>query len=252
MSSAEGSPLYRVLRKAFVSAARILVLILGLTIAFGSTPPDSKTNPQSGAIETVDVHLSGGVQKIRHTIIPGGGQARTVTQLTDPQSDDDGARLTISSGGDSFVVWYRAGAVKKVLLRKRSYSTGNWCSETLLSAVDESSSLPAITHDGTKAWVAYEFATANGTSIAVTGADGCDPWPSRTALATTSFTGEKDITIDSVSGNLWVTWVDSSTNVGWVEYNYSTSTWSTPSYESYSSDSIAAARQRIRTTVLGN
>lgn len=44
----------------------------------------------------------------------------------------------------------------------------------------------------------------------------------------------------------------SSTDVGWSEYDYTGESWSTASYESYAEDTVADARSRIRSTVLGN
>jgi hypothetical protein len=58
--------------------------------------------------------------------------------------------------------------------------------------------------------------------------------------------------IQAESGKLWVTWVDSSSHVGWVQYDYTLESWSGVSVESYASETVADARGRIRTEVLAD
>lgn len=58
--------------------------------------------------------------------------------------------------------------------------------------------------------------------------------------------------IHADSGNLWVTWIDSTDDVGWVEYDRVSETWSAAAYEPYSPDTVADARGRIGVTVLSN
>ncbi len=233
-----------------VAAGFAISLILACFLVFASDPPDSKTNPQSSYIETTDSHVVGSQYDLRLTITTENGPV--VYSFGSAAFDDNGPRLAISSGGDTWVVWWRAASTDQVLIRKLTYATGNWSSERLVSDSDEGSRHPEIVYDGATPWVAYEFdAEGGGTSIAVNGIKE-DPIPIgfRTLLRTTSYAGDTDVLAYYESGHLWVTWVDSASNVGWCEYDYGTTGWSSPSFESYANDSVAAARGRVRTAVL--
>ena len=236
--------------------AQVLVSIFSILLpglALAPELPDSELNAISGFIEITDTALDGPDYDVWHMINPGEGEGLVVTQLTTNAIDDLAPRIAISPNGDTWVTWWRDSATRQVLIRKRTYSSGSWSGETLVSEASETSRHPEVVHDGTKPWVAYEFAQAEGTSIAVRRViDDPDPFPTRTVLATTTYNGDLDVLIHTEPNNLWITWVDDTTFVGWCEYNYATGTWSAPSYESYTSDSISAARERISTTVLGN
>jgi len=222
-------------------------------MATASDPPDSAVNPASGFIEIVDATLGvGSNYNIRHVVNPGGGDPPAVLVLSNNSLDDLDPRIRIGPGGDTWVVWWRDGSTDEVLCRVHDYSTDTWSSEHALSTAEESARNPEIVYDGTNAWVAYEFNTTEGIGIGVLGIEeNPDPF-GRDVVATTSFTGDVDTRIHAESGNLWVTWVDNATYVGWSEYSHATSSWASPGYESYASDSVSAARARVRTTVLNN
>lgn len=229
------------------------LILFGALTALAADPPDSRINPQSGAIETVDTTPSGGASGVRHTTTASSGQPRLVVQLTNPTVDDNAPRIAISTAGETWVTWWRSSTPSQVFARSRSYGSGTWATERRISVASEDSRSPEIAHDGSTAWIAYEIPGTNVTSIAVAGGtDNPDPWTARLVLATTGFSGDPDTTIDVVSGHLWVTWVDSTTQVGWCEYDYAAQSWSAPSYVSYASDSVNDARERIRTAVLGS
>jgi len=98
--------------------------------------------------------------------------------------------------------------------------------------------------------VAFEIDVTSGVSIGVARLDeDPDPFPTRAIVATTEST-ILDTRIIADSGHLWVTWVDSTNDVGWSEYDYPPETWAAPSYESYAQDDVQAARGRIRGAVL--
>jgi hypothetical protein len=227
------------------------VLMLGP--AFAADPPDSKVNPASGKIETVDALVSESDLLVRHIIDHGQGEPQEVTYLTNNSVDDLSPKLEINASGDSWVVWWRDAATDQIFYRKRDYSSGNWSSEVALSDSTESSRNPEIVNDGTDAWVAFEFDDIGGTTIVVgIIKDEPDPFGNRTSLGTTTYSGSLDTLIHYKSGNLWVTWIDSADEVGWSQYDYANETWSTVNYESYGDDTVPAARARIRTEVLGN
>jgi hypothetical protein len=204
--------------------ARHIGLVAALSLSFclsalATDPPSSQINPASGYIEVADATPVSGVFNARHVINPGAGQLLQVTIFGNASHNDAGTRLAISSAGDSWVTWWRDISPAQIILRHRTYTTGQWSSDKIASNTAEESRYPSIVHDGTTAWIAYEVLAGSTTEIAV--------YPG-------------------------ITWVDSSTNVGWVQYNYTNQTWSLTTDESYASDSVTAARGRIRSKVLSN
>jgi hypothetical protein len=79
-----------------------------------------------------------------------------------------------------------------------------------------------------------------------------DPEPTRSILGTTSFSGDLDVQPQFESGFLWVTWIDTGSRVAYTRYAFDRRAWNPVAYESYSADSIQAARTRIRTIMLAN
>jgi hypothetical protein len=242
--------------------AKVTPAILSLIVLFlsgshdfvlASDPPDSQTNPQTGFVETTDSYLDQTRFNIRHAIDPGGGIAKTTAVVSSSALDDHGARLVISSAGDTWVVWWRDDDKDGIFARKRSYSTGTWTNEGQISNGNEGSRHPEVVYDGTSPWVAYEYDDAGDTAIAVSVIfDNADPVGNRVRLASTSYAGDVDVIPHFESGHLWVTWVDSGTYVGWCEYDDQAETWSSPTYESFASDSVEDARERIRGSVVGD
>lgn len=232
--------------------------MLGLTgaVLADATPdaPDSRINVVSGSIETVDTPWSGANYNVRHVITPSGGTGLLITTLSNDSHDDFGARLTVSTlNGDTWVAWWRHESTDQVIVRRRVNATGAWTPERVQSSVTEGSRHPSIAFDGNKPWVAYEAdAVTGGTTIEVKLTDD-DPAPFVAAvpIAITGFTGKIDTLLEAEAGHLWVSWVDSAAQVGWSNYDTATGLWSLPAYEPYDADTVAAARLRIRTTVLG-
>lgn len=230
-----------------------LVMAPLATSTLASDPPDSEVNPVTGHIETTDSFSDEGLINVRHTDNPGGSLRKNVILLSAASQDDLDPRVTISDDGDTLVAWWRDGDNDVVLCRKRSYSSGSWSSEWQVSEVDENGRNPEIVNDDSRAWVAYEIDDPNGTSIGVNAiADEPNPIGSLAILRTTSWAGDVGVLIDFDSGHLWVTWVDDDSFIGWSEFDYSSNTWPSPSYEAYEGDKVENARESIRTTVLGD
>jgi hypothetical protein len=234
--------------RAGVVLALVSLFVIIVGIAFASDPPDSKVNPQSGFIETVDSVQVGSSWEIRHTLTPPQGP-QLVTLLSSSTLEDRDPRLAVSPAGDVWVTWWRDAAADQVLVRKRSVATGTWTTEWTVSDSSEASRRPQIAHHASQAWVAFVVPCGGSAAIAVTGGDGPDPWPSRTIVGTTTYAGDLDPTISAESSHLWITWVDSGSTVAWTQYDDATEAWSTVQSESYASDSVPAARERIRTEV---
>lgn len=240
--------------------ALTITAVLGIVgtawaVAIVDDAPDSQDNPVSGVIETADTPWSGTNYDIRHVSAAGGGHPQVITTLTTDSHNDFGARLAISSvNGDSWVAWWRDLTVDQVLVRRRIYATGAWSAERVQSVSGESSRHPSVAFDGSHAWIGYEATGTGGATILKAKAIDDDPAPFLTAtvVATTSYTGATQSHIQSESGHLWLSWVDSETEVGWCRYDAGTATWSAPAFESYADDTVEDARARIRSSILAN
>ena len=206
--------------------------LLWLGFVAASDPPDSEINPQSGYVEIVDTVSESSNGNIRRAVDTGPGQPNEVEIITTDATDDLDPKVTITDNGDTWVVWWRDKATDEVLLVRHDYSVVAWSSEELVSTSNESSSAPAIVNDGTEVWIAYEYISGSDTGIAVAGGvNEPSPWPSRTVIDMTTYSGTIDVQIHGESAQLWVSWVDSTTHVGWSEYDSTTEAWSSTSTE---------------------
>jgi hypothetical protein len=230
----------------------VLLALLGPAIP-AEEIPDSELNPQSGYIESVGTVEVGGALDVRHVVDPGQGGPKVAQVLSSAVSDDRSPRISIGTGGDTWVVWWRDGAVDEILARQREYSSGTWSAESVISSPDEESRNPAIALDAGSVWVVFEIITSSGVDIGIVASAVDDPWPfpERSILASTAFTGDVDVEIHTGSGELWASWVDSHTEVGWRDYDHASECWAPTRYESYATDSVEAARERIRSTLTG-
>lgn len=251
--SASERRLFCLIRGTAVKTGRcvaVLVLIVA-TVVMSGDPPDSKLNPGTGYIETVDSVWGGSRYDVRHTLDKEGQPSESgwVSTNTD---DDLGPRIEIDSADDTWVVWWRDKTTDEVWFRSRDVSTGDWGNERRASSSTESSRNPEIVHDGTDTWVVFEFDDSGDTGIGVLAiVDEPAPMGSRKKLATAIYTGSVDARIHYESSHLWVSWVDDSDDVGWSEWDYTSESWSSTDYEDYSADSVSDARGRIRTDILG-
>lgn len=233
------------------SVVFVLVVLLALAPARASDFPDAAINPVDGAIELTDAVVDGQEKQIRHVIEPLAAEPPEVAILTESASDNLDPRIEIETTGNTWIVWWRDDATAQVLYRVRDYATGAWSAESRVSEVGVGSRNPQIAHDGATTWVAYEAAGSSGISVVLAGTtDSAEPFPTGTTIATTTFTGSLGLTLQSESGHTWVTWVDSSTEVGWSEYNAPSETWGAAQFQGYSGSNVAAARAAIRSAIL--
>jgi len=227
------------------------LFLLAVVATYASDPPDSKVNPGSGDIETVDSVWNGSRYDIRFTA-DDGSQPPSSEWLTDHADDDHGPRINIESGNNTWVTWWREGALDTVWVRKLDYSTKSWGSTRRISNSNESSREPEIVRDGDDTWVVFEFDDGSDTAIGVLSiVDQPDPIGVRSEISATDYSGIVDAMIHADSSHLWVTWVDSADDVGWSEYDHTSETWSVPVFEDHSADSVTDARDRVREDVLG-
>jgi hypothetical protein len=228
----------------------IAALCLGGPV-FAVEAPDAEVNQSTGQIESVDVEIAGSGYDLRHTVDPGEGAPGASVLLTSAPENDLRPRMAITTGGAAWVVWWRDTTVDAVMCRGRDLA-GAWQAERTLSAPGESSRNPQIALFGGNAWVAYELTTSEGIAVAAVAIDDTpDPF-GRVLLGTSAFAGAVDTQIQSVSGHLWVSWVQDGTRVGWSELDPASNTWGTARFEPYGvSDGVAGARARIQTVVIG-
>ena len=218
-------------------------------------PPDSLGNTVSGAIETADTPWSGASYDVRHVINPGGGRPQIIKILTTDSRNDLGPRLAVNPvTGDSWVAWWRQGSIDQVIVRKRVNATGMWSPELVQSVATESSRRPSIAFDGGRGWIAFEAGVPGEQTRleAKVIEDEPAPFGAFTVVATTSYTGAVDAHIHAEYGRVWLSWVDSETEIGWCRYNPSSSSWGVSRFEPYDIDSVAEARARIQSIVLSN
>ena len=244
-------------RRASVATIAAVLGIAGtaLAVTINLDPPDSQENVVSDAIETADTPWSGTNFDIRHVNALGAGHTAVITTLTDDSRNDLGARLVIDSvNGNSWVAWWRDAGIDQVLVRKRVQATGAWAPERVQSGSGEDSRHPSVVFDGSHAWIAYETTGTGGATILKAKHIDDDPAPflATIAVATSSYPGPLRALIQAESGHLWLSWVDSETQVGWCRYEFVSGTWAAPAFESYASDSVEDARERIRSSVLAN
>lgn len=224
-----------------------LTASLAADAVHASDPPASAVNPVDSEIETVETWWGGTGYDIRHTD-PNGGQS-LITVLSTHADTDRGARILINPAGDTWVAWWRDGATDEVLYRKRASGASSWSLEEVVSPSDDDASRPHLVWDGTSAWIVFVADPGGGADRRIRAATIFeDPVPF--GVASTSFAGDLDPRIHHDDGHLWVTWVDSSDDLGWSEYDYASRTWGTVGYEGYAQDSVEDARARVAGAVL--
>jgi len=96
-----------IVRACFVAVACAACCL----VSAGSDPPDSELNPVSGKIETIDTSTDAGNHDVRFVSDPGDGYTRATFMVTADPLDDLGPRLSVTNGGDTWVVWWRDGEI---------------------------------------------------------------------------------------------------------------------------------------------
>ena len=234
-------------------AARVflgaVVIIAAAVIVWAVELPDSELNPATGNIETVDAPAEEG-NLVRHVVDPGKGASHSATTISTHAAN--APRIAIKTAGDTWVVWWRDTPVDRVYLTIHDLQEGTWSPEKVFSEPTEESRYPEIVHDASAAWIVYQVDTGSGSEIAgLSIIDDPDPWSTRTIIASSAATGDLDVRIHTEDGHVWTTWVDSTSDVGWSEYDAVTDSWDLPQYKSYSSSDVDTARDSIHDTVLG-
>jgi hypothetical protein len=238
------------MRSAIRSLFVIAVIVLASAAAVLVDPPDLCLNEITGLIESVDTAWSGANYNVRSMQVTTGGQQVSSTMLTSNAAQDVDPKLAIAPNGDVLVVWWRDLTKDALIYRKRSLASGVWGAERLAGAPAESNSHPRVVYAEGRPCVAYQIQNTRTRSVGCQIIDD-DVEPFRSVVATTTFNGQLDLKLNSESRQLWVTWIDNGSTVGYSEYAFDKQLWSVPAFESFATDSPAAARARIRNRVLG-
>lgn len=232
-----------------VMIAATMGLVAGAPVAVD--PPDVELNTATGLIDTVDAAWSGSNYNVRFTEATVSGVQTSTFYLTSNSAPNLDPRIACAVNGDLAVVWWRDLATDALIYRRRASASGTWTLERALGSASESASHPRVIYAGSKAWVAYQI-QKNGSRAVSAQVIEDDSEPTRTIVAATSYGGDLDIQLTYESGHLWITWIDGSSRVGYSEHNPTTLLWTAAAVESYAPDSIAEARERIRSRIIGH
>lgn len=210
-------------------------------------PPDLELNPVTGAIEAVQASpLDGGL--VRH--VEDDTQTGEVIQTlvsAEPAAD---SRIAIKESGESWAVWEDSEA-RAIRYAYRDVATKIWTAEGTLSAPGELAHGPRIAHSGSATFVAYAIEQGTSTAIAVTDIiDSPEPFPPSIVLVTRSFSANPELDLRAEAGQVWISWVEDGSSVGWTERDATTGLWSAPRSIPLAGTSVKAVRQTIRDRVL--
>ncbi len=233
------------IRRQFVIAA----IFLSSAAAFCVDAPDLRINAVSGLVEVVDATWSGSNYNVRYTQVTTDGGSKGSTLLSSNAANDLDPRIGSAPSGDALVVWWRDLKADMVIYRKRTLATGAWGLERTVGRTTESGNHPRVAYLRDDPCVAYQIQKSKSRSVAAQIIDD-DPDPIRSIIATTSYSGDLDIQLDAEMNHLWVTWIDSASSVGYSEYDSEAKLWALPKFEPLATDSVTAARSRIRERVL--
>ena len=237
--------MHSAIRRQFVVAA----IVLSAAVAFCVDAPDLQINAVSGLIEVVDASWSGSNYNVRYTQVLTNGDSKESTLLSSHSANDNDPRITSAPDGETVVVWWRDLKTDLVIYRRRTLPTGAWGSEITVGRATESGSRPRVVFSDGDYCIAYQIQNSRSRSIGVQIIDD-DPEPFRAIVATTTYTGDLDIQVDAEMNHLWVTWIDSASNVGYSEFDAQSRLWALTTFEPFGADSVQAARARIRAHVL--
>ena len=240
------------LRTVALTASLTIVLAGLLPTTSAAELPDSELNHVSGNIELVESILNGGQHDIRHVVDRGQGVPSLQTLLSVDAADDSSPRIAINDTGAPGVVWHRTGEVTEVSFRARPELNGEWGGEKPVGEQGTDSLRPAIVADSGGFWIGFESLELPGkTDVVVRGiTDDFEPFPTLNIIDTTDYLGDHAIVMHKEQDSLWMTWIQSPTEVGWAVYDYETESWGLAQYEPNPDDDVPAARARIRETVL--
>lgn len=197
-------------------------------------------NPLSESPEGVSTATSGGVSTVYYSCL-NGGEWDPATTLSTAGSADTTPILAFNSDGRRNAVWVSSD--DEVILRRLAPLGTSWSSEVLVSDSSDVTASPSAAVLSTDVFVAYEVLASGARKVVVAKIDP-GSGVERTLVATASTDAPLAIQVHSDSGNLWLEWVDSESEMGYAVFE--DGTWDKVDYEGYSEPAdIESARRRI-------
>lgn len=231
---------------------RFTAISTGLVCLFSTASPAeelpaSAIHPVTGNVEVVEAFDEGSSLDVRHIVY----ENREVTEiLADTSADERGPKIEIDGSGNRYVVYWTEGSTDDVWLLFYDAAEEDWETPVLLSGTYEGRR-PDTARNGSEVWVTYSTDLTGGYAIVASVWDDNDPFITD-PVETTTYTGFPDPLVDAVAGEVWVSWIDSATDIAWIVWDSGTESWSSVSLEDYSQDSVEDARDRIEAAVLGS
>lgn len=224
---------------------RLLSLFSVALLSFstvGAGVADLEQNPVTGYLESVGLTSAGVV----HTVDPGPMGQKVMTVL-DPSIGSD-PRLSISAAGDTSVVWL--DPTGSVFYRQRLLATTIWAPTLALSGIATASTVPAIATAGNGAWVAYETEVDGERTVALTEIiDNAEPFGQST-IAVVGGSQDLDLRVFQESGEVWVAWDDTTTQIAWSTLDPVSYVWSASQTLTYDPANKAGTYLVIRDLVV--
>lgn len=239
-----------------VMATVMVICLLALSSVFADCIVTTSQNPVTGHEERVTAESDGHDLEIRWSERIGGSWVNELV-LSDNTVDDSCPQLAFDATGATAVVWREAGSKGRVIYRARKSVAGVWSWQSppvLVSDGVNDASRPSVAFVEGQPWVAWHELTSAGLAkiVVANGADGLEPWPSVFAqfeLGTTAFAGPHSVQVFREAGHLWITWVQSATELRFRERDPASGTWASALNVTIQGgdvgQAIAAAHQQI-------
>ena len=174
----------------------------------------------------------------------------SVLTATTGVHEEDPAITSTPSGGSKIVFWRNMPA-SEIWMVERTSSAAAWSVPHKVSASSDPASYPSTAMAFGKVHIGYEVTRADGTKdIIVAGRLDNNPAASfqPEVIAHIGYTGKADVEVESHGAHLWVSWIQSATQLGWSSWQGGI--WSPVQFENYSSQSgIEDTRNLIRREV---
>lgn len=213
-------------------------------------------NPQTGHAERATAVSDGHDLEIEWSEQIGSNWSQP-TLLSQNLVDDSCPQLAFSAAGATGSTWREAGATGRVVYAARIQSGGAWVWQLpaiYISDGANDASGPSLAFVGNQPWLAWhEIGSSGSTKIMVAGGEGLEPWPTafnRFELGSTNFTGPVAVGVQRESGHLWVTWVQSATELRYRERDLSNGVWLAASSVAIQGGDVGQAAATARLQVL--
>ena len=244
------------MRDALLAVLTLIVCVSADALACDGTIYQD-TNPVTGNKEKVCTVWDGHDHEVYwYEEVDGSWSAGT--QLTDNAADDVAPHFAFDDNGATAVVWRESGTNGRIYYRARKDDNGVWTWQSSAVAVsdgtEDASAAWVVFHDGDTPWVGWHEVPSSGdTKLMGGGTNNGNPWPTAFTtyeVGTTSHSGNFMLETQSKDGHLWMVWVDSSSQLGYSEWDDIDEEWGVEEHEAYDGESdVSDAKQRVEDTI---